>query len=112
MKKNFLISMSVAVIIAFAFAACNDDFLNTPPQASLSGSTLSSSKNGVDATLIGAYKSLIGWTGNWNEAAWGTAPSNWAFQFPVQPINDLYAPINVASTPFLLELSVLPESDA
>lgn len=79
MKKNFLISMSVAAIIALAIGACNDDFLNTPPQAALSGSILSSSKNGVDATLIGAYKSLIGWTSNWNEAAWGTAPSNWAF---------------------------------
>jgi tetratricopeptide (TPR) repeat protein len=45
----------------------------------LSNSTLSSSKNGVNATLIAAYKSLTGWTGNWGESAWGPAPSNWVF---------------------------------
>ena len=56
----------------------NDDFWirhlrRRFPEASLA------QQNGVDATLVGAYKSLIGWTANWNEAAWGTAPSNWAF---------------------------------
>ena len=78
MKKYFKLSMAASVLFVAVFA-CKDSFLDTPPQAALSSSTLASSKNGVNATLISAYKSLIGWTGNWNEAAWGTAPSNWAF---------------------------------
>jgi starch-binding outer membrane protein, SusD/RagB family len=78
MKKYFKISFAALLLGSIAFA-CKDSFLDTAPQAALSNSTLSSSKNGVNATLISAYKSLVGWTGNWNEAAWGTAPSNWAF---------------------------------
>jgi starch-binding outer membrane protein, SusD/RagB family len=78
MKKSFKISIAVLVLIASVFA-CKDSFLDTAPQAALASSTLASGKNGVNATLISAYKSLVGWTGNWNEAAWGTAPSNWAF---------------------------------
>lgn len=69
----------LTIALAGAVVACKDSFLDTPPQAALSNSTLSSSKNGVDATLISAYKGLVGWTQNWNENAWGTAPSNWAF---------------------------------
>lgn len=78
MKNFFKISIS-AIALAGAVFACNDSFLDTPPQAALSGETLGSSKNGVDATLISAYKGLIGWTQNWNEQTWGTAPSNWTF---------------------------------
>lgn len=78
MKKILKISI-VATALVSAVVACKDSFLDTPPQAALSNSTLASSKNGVNATLIAAYKSLIGWTGNWNENAWGTAPSNWTF---------------------------------
>lgn len=77
--KNILKISIVATALASAVVACKDSFLDTPPQAALSNSTLASSKNGVNATLISAYKSLIGWTGNWNENAWGTAPSNWTF---------------------------------
>lgn len=77
--KNILKISIVAAALASAVVACKDSFLDTPPQAALSNSTLASSKNGVNATLIAAYKSLIGWTGNWNENAWGTAPSNWTF---------------------------------
>ncbi|MFY7912564.1 MAG: RagB/SusD family nutrient uptake outer membrane protein [Emticicia sp.] len=77
--KNILKISIVVAALASAVVACKDSFLDTPPQAALSNSTLASSKNGVNATLIAAYKSLIGWTGNWNENAWGTAPSNWTF---------------------------------
>lgn len=79
MKKNLITLSVVAVAMVMLLVRCNDDFLNTPPQAALSNSTLSSSKAGVDATLIAAYKSLIGWTGDWSRQAWGTAPSNWTF---------------------------------
>lgn len=77
--KNVLKFSIVAVMLAAGLYACKDSFLDTPPQAALSNSTLSSSKNGVDATLIAAYKSLTGWTGNWGESSWGPAPSNWVF---------------------------------
>jgi starch-binding outer membrane protein, SusD/RagB family len=78
MKKNIKITFAAIFLIGAVFA-CKDTFLDTPPQAALSNTLLASGKNGVNATLISAYKSLVGWTGNWNEAAWGTAPSNWAF---------------------------------
>jgi len=78
MKKYFKHTILAAVILAVAFA-CKDSYLDTPPQASLSGSTLASSKNGVNATLISSYKTLLGWTGNWSEGPWGTGPSNWEF---------------------------------
>ncbi len=77
--KSLKLKIFIVTACVMAVIACKDSFLDTPPQAALSGSTLASSKNGVDATLISAYKSLVGWTGNWNEQAWGTAPSNWTF---------------------------------
>ncbi|MBP6235564.1 MAG: RagB/SusD family nutrient uptake outer membrane protein [Saprospiraceae bacterium] len=78
-NKNYLFIFSLIIAGSLTFLACSDDFLNTPPQGALDGAVLSTSKAGVDATVISAYKSLIGWTGNWNEQAWGTAPSNWVF---------------------------------
>ena len=78
MKKYFKHTILVAVILAVAFA-CKDSYLDTPPQAALSGSTLASSKNGVNATLISSYKTLLGWTGNWAAGPWGTGPSRWEF---------------------------------
>ncbi|MES2794376.1 MAG: RagB/SusD family nutrient uptake outer membrane protein [Bacteroidota bacterium] len=78
MTKNIKITIAAIFLIGAVFA-CKDSFLDTPPQAALSNTLLASGKNGVNATLISAYKSLVGWTGNWNEAAWGTAPSNWTF---------------------------------
>ena len=77
--KNILKFSILAIMLAGGLYACKDSFLDTPPQAALSNSTLSSSKNGVDATLIAAYKSLTGWTGNWGASSWGPAPSNWVF---------------------------------
>lgn len=78
-NKNYLFIFSLLILGSLTFLACSDEFLNTPPQGALDGAVLSTSKVGVDATVISAYKSLIGWTGNWNENAWGTAPSNWTF---------------------------------
>jgi starch-binding outer membrane protein, SusD/RagB family len=86
MKKYFKISI-VALAIGAAAFACKDSFLETPPQAALSGNLLASSKNGVNATLISAYKSLLGWTGNWGQDPWGTAPSNWMFNIASDDIH-------------------------
>jgi starch-binding outer membrane protein, SusD/RagB family len=77
--KNYFKYIFVSIAFIATIIGCKDSFLDTPPQAALSGATLSSSKNGVNATVVAAYKSLVGWTGNWNENAWGTAPSNWIF---------------------------------
>jgi starch-binding outer membrane protein, SusD/RagB family len=77
--RNIIKVTIAAGILAASLLACKDSFLDTPPQAALSNSTLASSKNGVNATLIASYRSLAGWTGNWNNSAWGTAASNWMF---------------------------------
>ena len=77
--KNLIKISLTAVVLTTGLYACKDSFLDTPPQASLSNSTLASNQNGVNSTLISAYKGLVGWTGNWNETAWGTDPSNWVF---------------------------------
>ncbi|MGL4630407.1 MAG: RagB/SusD family nutrient uptake outer membrane protein, partial [Leadbetterella sp.] len=78
MKSNFKI-FAVATVLIGSVLACKESFLDTPPQGSLAGETLSSSKNGVNATLVAAYKSLVGWTNDWSESPWGTSPSNWVW---------------------------------
>jgi starch-binding outer membrane protein, SusD/RagB family len=77
--KSTLIKIVAAVSMVASVVACKESFFDTPPQGTLSNSLLSNSKSGVDATVISAYKGLIGWTGNWAEDPWGTAPSNWIF---------------------------------
>jgi len=78
MKKYFKITLMTVFLMGGLFA-CKDSFLDTPPQAALAGETLASSRNGVDATLIAAYKSLLGWTGNWSNSSWAPSPSHWIF---------------------------------
>jgi starch-binding outer membrane protein, SusD/RagB family len=77
MKTIIKISI-LAILLTVGFYSCKDSFLDTPPQAALSNTLLESSKSGVDATLISAYKSLGGWTGG-GANAWGAAPSNWVY---------------------------------
>ena len=81
MKSKLTVALLLvgALGIAVIFSACGDAFLDTPPQGSLSQSTLASSVDGVETSLISAYKSLQGWTGNWGNETWGTAPTNWVF---------------------------------
>jgi starch-binding outer membrane protein, SusD/RagB family len=81
MKKYLKLTILTVAVLGIVLA-CKDSFLDTPPQAALAGSTLASSKNGVNATLISTYKTLLGWTGNWNEGPWGTGPSNWELNIP------------------------------
>jgi starch-binding outer membrane protein, SusD/RagB family len=79
MNKFLKFSITAILLVTVVFA-CSDSFLDTPPQAALSNNLLATSKKGVDATLIAAYRSLIGWTSNLEiDDAPGTAPSNWAF---------------------------------
>ncbi|MFN8356823.1 MAG: RagB/SusD family nutrient uptake outer membrane protein [Spirosomataceae bacterium] len=79
MKLSIKLSLVAIAFMAVTIYSCSDSFLDTPPQAALSNSTLASSKSGVDATLIAAYKSLEGWTGDWGVGPWGAAPTNWIF---------------------------------
>ena len=57
---------------------CSEDFLDTPPQGSLSASNLSA-QEGIDAALISAYSRVDGWANDWGNSAWGTSGSNWLF---------------------------------
>ncbi|MTB50950.1 RagB/SusD family nutrient uptake outer membrane protein [Lewinella sp. W8] len=57
---------------------CSEDFLDTPPQGSLSASNLSA-QEGIDAALISAYSRVDGWANDWGQSAWGTSGSNWLF---------------------------------
>jgi starch-binding outer membrane protein, SusD/RagB family len=75
MKKYLKLTALTAFVLGTVLA-CKDSFLDTPPQAALASSTLASSKNGVNATLIGAYRSVLGYTGG---DIWGTSPSHWEF---------------------------------
>ncbi|MEJ2504476.1 MAG: RagB/SusD family nutrient uptake outer membrane protein, partial [Gemmatimonadota bacterium] len=66
------------MIGVMAFAAMTtgcDDFLDSAPQGTLDALTLAN-REGVEATLIGAYSMLGGYN---NFGGYGTAASNWTF---------------------------------
>lgn len=74
--KKYLKIFGFSALLMGGLFACKDSFLDTPPQAALAGETLASSKNGVEATLIAAYKNLTGYTGG---DLWANTPSHWVF---------------------------------
>jgi starch-binding outer membrane protein, SusD/RagB family len=86
MKFSLKILVFALTLLGVGVFSCKDSFLDTPPQAALSNSLLASSKSGVDATLISAYKSLGGWTGG-GANAWGAAPSNWVYNLASDDIH-------------------------
>jgi hypothetical protein len=72
------LSMKHIVIGVMAFAAMTagcDDFLDSAPQGQLDALTLAN-REGVEATLIGAYSMLGGYN---NFGGYGTVASNWPF---------------------------------
>ena len=71
-KKGVVLSL---VVLAGAAYGCKD-FLVTPPQGTLNELTLSS-KAGVEATLVGAYRVLGGYVPGLDLAA--SAASNWVY---------------------------------
>jgi len=77
LSKFKLLIGSAFLIIAGTIAGCGEDFLNAPPQGSLDEVTLAN-ESGVEATLIGAYRVLGGYTSGVG-GAWGSAASNWTF---------------------------------
>ena len=78
MKKVNKFSLIAFTSVIAIIVGCNEDFLDSPAQASLDEGTLANDA-GVEASLIGTYSMLDGWNGN-NAAlapAWPTAGSNW-----------------------------------
>ena len=71
-----------AILLGVVVFSCKKEFLERPPEASLTEGNLANSK-GVNAVLIGAYAALDGWADNgWSNAAgnpWPTAGSNWVW---------------------------------
>lgn len=84
--KILKISIFTLVVTVLGMYSCKDSFLDTPPQAALSNTLLASSKAGVDATLISAYKSIGGWIGAGGNA-WGAAPSNWVYNLAADEVH-------------------------
>jgi starch-binding outer membrane protein, SusD/RagB family len=73
LKRKFWIGAVVVLISGIFIYGC-EDFLMQPPQGSLDANTLANA-DGVDATLIAAYRTLDGPRGGLQ----GGAASNWAF---------------------------------
>jgi len=78
MKNKLLIAVTLFSVLA-VILACSKDFLDTPAQGAISSDALSSSENGVGASLIAVYKMLNGFT-NTVGNTWGSAPSNYIFE--------------------------------
>jgi starch-binding outer membrane protein, SusD/RagB family len=72
-KKRALAVGTGVLMLSGALAGCQD-FLETPPQGALDELTLAN-RQGVEATLIGAYR-MLDWA---NFGGWGAAASNWPF---------------------------------
>ena len=75
--NNIKYKLGILFLALFAFG-CSEEFLDAPAQGALSQETLATSKDGVDASLIAAYKMMNGFT-NTVGNTWGAAPSNYIF---------------------------------
>lgn len=75
LRSRLMLGAAVLVVLGAALYACKD-FLNTPAQGTLTGSSLTS-KVGVEGLLIAAYRSLD--CNNATNGNWGCAASNWPF---------------------------------
>ncbi len=82
MKKNFYkITILLLLAVFVLFCACNKNFLNIPPYASLTPDVIAT-EVGVQGLLTGAYSSLDGEGGNGDGSGngnWGSACSNWTY---------------------------------
>lgn len=74
-KYRILFGIALIFLVAGTIYSC-DDFLTTPPQGTLAESTLAS-QQGVEGSLIAAYRAL-----DWNTGVggdWGNTASNWVW---------------------------------
>lgn len=67
-------------LISLGITSCGDSYLDTPVQNAITADILAESQAGVDASLIGTYKMLNGFT-NTVGNTWGAAPSNYFYNF-------------------------------
>lgn len=75
-KYKLLFCMALILLVAGTLYSC-EDFLSAPPQGSLDSNTLAN-QNGVEGTLIAAYRNLD-WNFSIGGVAWGAAASNWVW---------------------------------
>jgi starch-binding outer membrane protein, SusD/RagB family len=75
-KKNWMVSGGVPVLIVLAMFACGKNFLNKPPLGVLDPSLLAN-KAGVQGILIGAYAGVDGQ--GLSNSGWGSAADNWVY---------------------------------
>jgi hypothetical protein len=91
-KRNLVLATAMPVLLALGLYACDDTLTDTAtPQGVLSEQVITS-RPGVEASLIGAYRSLdwngavgggFGWAAsNW---VWGSVPSDDAYKGPSPP---------------------------
>ena len=72
-RRTFVLG-GLVVLLGAAYGC--KDFLTSPPQGQLDELTLAN-RQGVEATLIGAYRMVGGWYGA--VGGWGASASNWPF---------------------------------
>lgn len=68
--------IAIGIVAVATMAWGCDDFLDAPPKGQLDALTLAN-RDGVEATLIGAYAMLGGWVPG--IGGWGASASNWPF---------------------------------
>lgn len=64
--------------VGIFMSSCGDSYLDTPVQNAITEDILAETQAGVDASLIGTYKMLNGFT-NTVGNTWGAAPSNYFY---------------------------------
>src|SRR3954469_25776293 len=77
-KLQYKLIIPACLAVFIVMYACSKNFLDAPPQGSLSLSTITT-RSGVDALLIGAYALLDGENLPAPGLAYGSACSNWVW---------------------------------
>lgn len=76
--KKVIVNRSVSLILIILASACQESFLEVPPQASLTNQLLANQK-GLDKLLVSAYAALDGCTIGETTVAWRSSFANWLY---------------------------------
>jgi len=99
-KYRLLFGIAILLLVAGTIYSC-DDFLTTPPQGTLDQNTLAT-QQGVEGTLIAAYRNL-----DWNTGvggAWGHTASNWVWGSV--PSDDAYKGSEATDQPAITDIEL------